>query len=103
MEGQTENFTPTEELPLQVDKITPGGQLRPWGQNLFLGAKLRMGLWTQFHFYLILYVRFYLNGKTGDALYKTREFLTSCCAFFSSCICTNQFLLPKSSQKFAFS
>jgi hypothetical protein len=37
MEGQTE-FHP------QGTKFTPGGQIRPWGQSLPLGAKLRADL-----------------------------------------------------------
>jgi hypothetical protein len=36
MEGRTENFTPRGQ------KLTPGGQLRPWGQSLPLGVKLRI-------------------------------------------------------------
>jgi hypothetical protein len=36
MEGQTESHP-------QRTKFTPGGQIRPWGQSLAPGVKLRMG------------------------------------------------------------
>jgi hypothetical protein len=39
LRGRTEKFTPRGQ------NFIPGGQLRPWGQSLLLGSKLRMGLW----------------------------------------------------------
>jgi hypothetical protein len=51
MEGRTENSTPRGKLYRQGTKFTTGGQLRPQGQSLPLGVKLRMGLceWHSCH------------------------------------------------------
>jgi hypothetical protein len=73
MEGRTYNFIPRELLHPQGTKFNLGGQLRPWGQSLPPGAKLRMGLLCQF-----CESRFCPVGKSLDNLLSSIWTTTKC-------------------------
>jgi hypothetical protein len=47
MEGRTENFIPRGKFTPKGQFSSLGGQLRPWGQSLPLGAKWGMSLCTK--------------------------------------------------------